>query len=153
MTEVEIETYQETNSEILSKLFDDYQKELVAMDPDKRLSWELGFGKEYLTEHLERTKKYQGQFYLAIDNNKIVGFCISEVSESGTAGKITELYVEPLSRGKGLATTLIEKTEEYLKDKGCKDIWISVLSFNPTALELYKKLNYKQRDISLLKTL
>lgn len=152
--EPKIEPIKEEHHEAVAALIDDFQKELVAMDSDHRLQWRPGFGEEYLKDNLKDVKEKGGQFLIAVVDEKPVGFIIGTPAKPyphhQLSARIEELFVDPNFRGRGIATRLMDEMENFLRSKGVKEVWISVLLFNPTALELYKKRGYKGRDVSLL---
>jgi len=56
-------------------------------------------------------------------------------------------------RGRGVAKALHAAAEQYLRELGCRVIGLQVMAHNKDAAELYEKLGYKPRAISLKRTL
>ncbi|MBX8632302.1 MAG: GNAT family N-acetyltransferase [Thermoplasmata archaeon YP2-bin.285] len=76
---------------------------------------------------------------------------IAEVIENGNMkiGVVTELFVEPDSRRKGVAKKLMRSAELFLKGIGCKILSIHVISANKAAINLYRKQGYSEYEIVL----
>ncbi|GIP30905.1 GNAT family N-acetyltransferase [Paenibacillus sp. J2TS4] len=72
-------------------------------------------------------------------------FCYEEL-----LGEITELYVEPSVRRKGVATALITSLEEKLKIRGVTEIKVLTGSRNDRAIRMYERCNYVRDDELLL---
>ncbi len=66
-------------------------------------------------------------------------------------GRITELYVDPLSRRKGVGRRLMQAAEGYLINQGCDALKVEVFAPNEPARRLYASLGYAVRDIDLFK--
>ena len=78
--------------------------------------------------------KVEGFFVLAIENNNDVEFRRIVVN----------------SKGKGIGQAAIKLMEEYCANKfHSKRMWLDVFAFNERGQHIYKKLGYKQFDVSV----
>jgi ribosomal protein S18 acetylase RimI-like enzyme len=57
-------------------------------------------------------------------------------------GKISDLWVEPAYRGRGIARALIRMAEARLRAAGVRRAEISAIPANADALRLYRSLGY-----------
>ena len=84
-------------------------------------------------------------FYVATINDKIAGFIIAIVE--GEVGHILLLAVHPNFRRRGLGTALLKHTLSELKRRGVKKVYLEVGTSNIPAINLYKKLGFKIKDL------
>ena len=62
-------------------------------------------------------------------------------------GNIGNLVTDEKERGKGLATAILKRLLEYLKERGVKNVYLEVESTNTAALSVYKKCGFKSYNI------
>lgn len=85
---------------------------------------------------------------VVVEKSKIIGFGIANVVNAknkgfkNNFGYISEVYVLPKYRGKGIGTKLINGLIKWLKPKKIKKIDIVVFIDNP-AKKLYEKIGFK----------
>lgn len=80
---------------------------------------EKAFGKNYLKpEHFQDTHY---TFLVAVEDRHIIGFSGCVVDHG--VGRITDVVVEPWSRGKGVATNLIDNCLHHLYNLGTRRIF------------------------------
>ena len=60
---------------------------------------------------------------------------------------IGNLVTEEEERGKGLATAILKRLLEYLKERGIKHVYLEVESTNPAAISVYKKCGFRSYNI------
>lgn len=145
------------------KLIEEFYQYLIHIDPLKRLRIQPGYGEAELQKVLKQTSDQEGLFLLAVTNNEVAGFITAIIYRQtpedqlgvipSSIGRVTNLYISPLHRQKGLGTTLIHKAEEYVKSKSCDVMKIEVFVPNEAARNLYTKLGYQPRDIDQVKKL
>ena len=68
-------------------------------------------------------------------------------------GVIEDLVVSEQFRRRGIASRLIKKSEEIMKEQGVSHIQLNVYSFNEGAQKLYKKMGYGEMYYRLGKDL
>ena len=110
---------------------------------------------------MNKVKQQNGNIYLSIENNILMGLIIGIVEEKDEIDKLTndcaktgvilELVVRNGVRGQGIGKFLLEKMEEYFKNINCKRINIEVFGSNKRGLNFYEKNNYIIRDMIVSK--
>ena len=79
---------------------------------------------------------------IAFDNNKPVGCgAIKEFSEKTV--EIKRMYTLPESRGKAIATMILEELEKWAKELSCEKCVLETGKRQPEAIGLYNKNGYK----------
>ncbi len=73
--------------------------------------------------------------------------------ETRSVGRISDLWVEPASRGRGIARALIAAAEGRLRTAGLKRVEITAVAGNAGALRLYRALGYGPYHVTLAKRL
>lgn len=156
-----IRQYQDKDEVVICHMFEDFFNYLIAIDPMDRIIKQPGCGKYYLNKTLNDIKNKNGIFLIAQIKNTIVGLGVAVIETLSKElimeviphkpGRVTELFISAQFRGKGLGTKLMEHLESYLKIKGCDTIHIEVFSENYQTHKLYKKLNYSDRNIDMIK--
>jgi len=84
-------------------------------------------------------------FFVVTINNKIGGFIIALIE--GDVGHILLLAVHPNFRRRGLGTALLKHTLSELKRRGVKKVYLEVGTSNIPAMNLYKKLGFRIKDL------
>ena len=109
-------------------------------------------------EYLEKDIKGEWRAaIIAIENKKIIGMVIGRIYRSlRVAGyerraSMGNLYVKPEYRKKGMAKKLIEAFTDWAKSKEVKRITLSVYIDNKQVQDMYKKLGFKENNISMHK--
>ncbi|WII38233.1 GNAT family N-acetyltransferase [Paenibacillus thiaminolyticus] len=107
-----------------------------------------------VAEIIESMNK-SGEFIaVATMDGKVAGFACAQRFASfcyrEAQGEITEMYVEPSARRKGLAVSMISLLEEKLAAHGVKNIKILTGSDNAAAIKTYERCGYVQDDELLL---
>jgi ribosomal protein S18 acetylase RimI-like enzyme len=100
-------------------------------------------------DYIENNNKYG--CFVAIDNNKIVGYILTCKGANLPDPQITEncyeiikLYVNPSYFGKGVSHLLMNEGISWINSQNnCKDIWLSVYSDNIRAQKFYEKYGFK----------
>ena len=63
------------------------------------------------------------------------------------------MVVNEEHRGKKIGFSLMEKIEDDFRLKGCDTAWVDVFGPNTNAHNFYKKSNYQDRMIGMIKNL
>ena len=81
-------------------------------------------------------------------DGKAAGFCCAQLVSSmcykEKSGEITEMYVEPFARRKGVATALMRLAERELIARGASSLKVLTGDDNISAQALYESLGYEQ---------
>lgn len=110
---------------------------------------------------LEEVNNYNGECYLAIEDDKAIGLIMGYVQtydefdyldyKCPKRGEITELIVTSKIRSKGVGQQLINKIEEYFKSVGCEYIIVDVFAYNEIGINFYNKKGYHSRMETMIK--
>ncbi|MTH55017.1 GNAT family N-acetyltransferase [Bacillus mangrovi] len=110
------------------------------------------FSLEQAKELSESLLKKGSYYLMAMENEELAGWVLLSKSfdlfKEEEIGFITELYVLPNYRRRGVAKKLIKKGIDEMKIRGFSDIRLNVFSGND-AIELYKELGFKERSITM----
>ena len=68
-------------------------------------------------------------------------------------GVVTNLYVDPAYRGRGIGSTLLERAERQLADSGADVVRLEAMSTNTEARKFYEKRDYLPHRITYEKPL
>jgi ribosomal protein S18 acetylase RimI-like enzyme len=80
----------------------------------------------------------------AKDNGKLVGFVLTSLHTPTGKATWENLYVLPEYRGKGVASKLIDKMVEQLKQKGATYVFFAVNSNNKEELEYFVRRGFEK---------
>ncbi len=116
---------------------------------------------ETFIDDMKILKENNGIIRLYIEDDKVIGLIMGTIIKeedthsfkSPLRGRINELIVSKNSRSTGIGSKLINNMEEYLKEKGCKDIIIEVFGYNDLAYDFYIKHGYHNRLFEVTKTI
>lgn len=110
---------------------------------------EMMYSTQSLLKQIEFKKH---KFYLAKDNNRVLGFISIELNyQNQSIAKIHKIYILPSAQGKGIGKVLIKKAEELALENHQTSITLNVNRFNQ-ALNFYTRLGYeniKSEDIDI----
>lgn len=85
----------------------------------------------------------KGEFLIAEeDSGRIVASVYTECS--GELAYLGMLAVDPTCQGRGLGKRIAEAAEQHCRDRGARQMKITVLSLRSQLLSFYTKLGYKE---------
>jgi ribosomal protein S18 acetylase RimI-like enzyme len=91
-----------------------------------------------------------GQAWLVLDARQPVGYVIFtygfDVEFGGRLATITDLYLEPSHRGRGIGGKVLEHVEEYGRSTGLRGLELQVERDNAEARRLYEKSGFQSAD-------
>lgn len=161
--DIKIKIYNPKYKTQIIGLFENFQDYLIGLDSLQRLRRLPGYAENALRENLKEVEERNGIFYVAILNEKVVGFVIGFMEKRSKQdllraypakmARINELYVDANLRNQGIGALLMNAVEGYFKAGECQFIWIEVFVPNQNARIFYKNLGYQDRDIQLIKKL
>ena len=160
--EITIRQYEERDRAALMKCLEDLQDHEASLDPLKHVVRKEGFGEPYTAWILEAVAKEDGVIYMAEDNGTVIGFIGSVIkhnekqevlarSNDKPYGHTYELFVADAYRNQGIGARLMEKVENYFREKGCELASVYAVASNTRAWDFYKKNGYFERYINLYK--
>lgn len=68
-------------------------------------------------------------------------------------GYISSIAVSKAGEGRGIARKLMDKAEGWTKSKGYKQLTLNVFAQNERAINLYKKFNFENEIVKMVKEL
>ena len=115
-------------------------------------------------EHLEVIQKMMKDakaiVLKAVYDGKVCGFACLYLQDTPRKGfvhsKIGYIYnfgVDEAYQRRGIGAMLLEKAEDFLREKGAETVELNVFLFNQRALAFYKKYGYQALDVNLQKIL
>lgn len=160
---IELIEYSEKNRKDLIRCIDGLQKHVIEIDPLHRETASPGYAETYTVSLLKAVQEKEGKIYFAEVDGKIAGVIAGTIQQEAYGGTmevipaksawVRELYVDQVYRGKGIGTFLMNKIEEYFKDKGCTIILLNIFAPNIESHNFYKVKGYVDRGITMLKEL
>lgn len=145
----------------IKDLLCELQEHIVILDEYKIQIMADNYREDYFNDMMEKIKNNNGMIYVAIEDDIVLGFIagIIEVVEGVDAltvgefklGRIIELCVTNKLRSKGIGSELVNKVEDYLKNKECDYIYVDVFGPNTKAIDFYNKNGYNLRNIEVMK--
>lgn len=126
------------------------------IDPHRLES--MSIANEYLEKLLKKCSKEQGKILVVEINQTVVGMIAVMIEEEMNMYRrlkrhaiITDLFILPEYRGRGISKDLLKAAEKYAAHKGLKVIEASVLLNNGKALRSYTRNGFEEMEIILRK--
>ncbi len=151
-----IRPFEEPDRAALESMMDDFQDELIEMDPHHRLMREAGYGRHFVQAMLNDAASHEGLALVAFDDERIVGFAAGAVRLPDEHdrlsvvpfrnGDVTELYVAPDARNEGVGRALVDALEGHFRGRRCEAVYIEVFAPNALARSFYAELGYEGRN-------
>ncbi len=101
---------------------------------------ELSFPTPWNYDFLEKVSK---DIFLVFEGIEVCGYLIAGCCHKNISATILKVAVHPEHRRKGIATNLVHKLVEILKDKKVTEIDVIVIDACKPALLFYKKVGFK----------
>ena len=160
---MQVVEYEDKYLEDVRNLLVELEEYIVSIDKDCLDCVHPEYREKMVKIDLDEVKNNNGKCYLAIENDKAIGFimgCIFPYDEYDyldykcpKRGKITELIVTNKIRSKGIGQELINKIEEYFKSVGCEYVIVDVFAYNDIGKNFYNKKKYHTRMGTMIKKL
>ena len=152
---INIIKYEDKYLEDIKDLLVELEEYIISIDRDNLDQLHPEYRDKMTILDLEEINNSDGICYLALKDEKVVGLimgCIVKYDEYDyldykcpKMGEVTELVVSKNVRKSGIGQLLIDKIEQYFKNKNCEYIKIDVFSYNKNAINFYEKNNYHNR--------
>jgi N-acetylglutamate synthase-like GNAT family acetyltransferase len=94
----------------------------------------------YGTEVLMKQINSQIAFYLAVDEDLVIGYFAMEITELSKM-KLHNIYLDPDQKSKGAGTKIIEFIKDVAFKAGVRQIELNVNKFN-SAVQFYEKIGF-----------
>ena len=94
----------------------------------------------YGTEVLMKQINSQIAFYLAVDEDLVIGYFAMEITELSKM-KLHKIYLDPDKKSKGAGTKIIEFIKDVAFKAGVRQIELNVNKFN-SAVQFYEKIGF-----------
>ena len=143
--------------EDIIKIADQLRKTEAPLDKTKNMKDDSYLSDVYRKRQLEYISSRKKLFYVAILNDKIVGYINGYIVEHADV-----FYKEPVAyldcvcvdkkvRNQGIGKKLIAEFTKIVKDKGVKYIKLNAFANNIPAVNLYKELGYEEYSVYYMK--
>ena len=91
-----------------------------------------------------------GQAFLVISNSSPAGYTILidsfDLEFGGHVAFVTDLYLEPACRRRGIGTEIMKRLEQFCRRQGVKTIELQAERRNRAALSFYRRLGFRRHD-------
>lgn len=158
---IQIVAYQKKYENQAKTLLVQLQSYLVAIDEWHLQQMKEVYQEEYFKWIQDRVMTHQGEIFLALEEEEVVGLVAGIIEEKDKEdmltnccpkrGIITELVIDQHRRGNGVGKQLMNAMESYLKKCHCEWIAIDVFGPNKKALHFYENRGYQVRNIEVMK--
>lgn len=158
---IQIVAYQKKYENQAKTLLVQLQSYLVAIDEWHLQQMKEVYQEEYFKWIQDRVMTHQGEIFLALEEEEVVGLVAGIIEEKDKEdmltnccpkrGIITELVIDQHRRGNGVGKQLMNAMENYLKKCQCEWIAIDVFGPNKKALHFYENRGYQVRNIEVMK--
>jgi len=138
-----------TRAEVRNKL---KIRAATAEDADRiaALSTELGYpsSEEQVRGRLARIEKDSDHavFVAEVENDPVIGWvhvCVSRLVENDPEGEIGGLVVDERHRGSGVGKFLMERAEQWAREKSLKSVYLRSNIIRKDAHTFYQRLGYR----------
>ena len=159
--DIQIVEYEDRYLDDIKDLLVELEEYIISIDKDNLDTIHPEYREKMALIDLEEVNNNNGKCYLAIQDNKVIGFimgCIPPYEEYDyldykcpKRGEITELIVTNKIRSKGVGNLLINKMEEYFKSQDCEYVIVDVFAYNNIGINFYNKKGYHPRMETMIK--
>jgi ribosomal protein S18 acetylase RimI-like enzyme len=122
-----------------------------------------GYGELAVAACLREVSAGRGLLLLAESDGRPIGFAAGVVEDladldrltarARRSGRVTELYVHPAARRRGVARGLMARLDRHFVRAGCDTVRTSVFAPNGVARRLYARLGFLERDLEFIRPL
>ncbi|SEQ40029.1 GNAT family N-acetyltransferase [Natrinema salaciae] len=139
----------ETLADLWVRLARDQRRYDSAVRPDAN--------RETMRETLAAYRVTDGLLVARLEGD-IVGFASVSIERGSleldtTRGLLSNIYVEPAYRGRGIGTALLEAAEESLSRQGAEELLLEVMANNESARRFYRHNGYDEFRVTMARSL
>ena len=150
--EFSVQLAAKNNIDEILALYKEFFLEMAAHQP--KLLRPAEANKTFIKSMLNR---FDTDYFVALADGKTVGFVlVQQLDTPDYACNIPYKYaylmdikVSKLYQGNGIGAKLIERVEQWAKDRGLAYVELNVLAENKGAQKLYKRTGYKPNSIKM----
>ncbi|MBD3362363.1 GNAT family N-acetyltransferase [Candidatus Dojkabacteria bacterium] len=138
---------------LMDEFFKDFNRGFLFTDKLRKLE-EYKNIDHVIKKELEKYFEWTG--FVAIKDNKIVGYIIGHIKEEKQKvlerkGCIEEFFVTENKRGEGVGRLLMNRIIKYFEKKKCDVLAIEAYSVNKKSIDYYRKLGFVDFSMKLVK--
>lgn len=138
-----IREIQKQDEERLFELYQDFIQAMSEYDKD-----DCNMDEEIRTWIHRAIRKDHSTIWIEEDRGQVIGFARVQDKKREENGvidytKLSDLYVRPASRGKGVASSLINRAFQWAKEKKTIEVILNVYEQNRVAQKLYRKMGFR----------
>ncbi|MED1201632.1 GNAT family N-acetyltransferase [Heyndrickxia acidicola] len=104
--------------------------------------------KQKMIEAYQHSAKYNAYFICLMNGNILIGWVQIDKAIDFLSGKeigwINDVYVKAQYRGRGYSKLLMEEALKEYRNKGYSAVRLNVYSHNQKAMNLYKRMGFKE---------
>jgi len=130
----------ESDAPTIRVLWEAFEREIPA-PPHQKETWD-----EVWEEILEYVR--DGIALVADADGELVGYALAKL-ESPRIGYLSDLYVRPESRRRGVAKTLLREVTAWVNDQGADVLALHVMTSNLEARLVYSRLGFSEESLFL----
>lgn len=131
------------------KLWKDFMDFHAALDPfyARRGKAHIGYEK-HLMKSIGSPNR---QLFVALDGKRVIGYAYAEIMKYAPVlrltryGYISDLYIDPACRRRGVGESLYNIVREWFVQKGLTTIELGIAAKNGTAESFWRKLGFRER--------
>jgi ribosomal protein S18 acetylase RimI-like enzyme len=112
--------------------------------------------REWVVGSIDSAVKGRGSVFVAVDGDEVVGFvsCSERRHFAGAADAyIGELVTAAGAEGRGVGRAMLDRAEQWARERGYERITLETGARNTRALRLYEHLGWEPEDVRLSKSL
>ena len=139
----------------LKKMLNGLQDFFVGIDDEYR-RFDKNDLREYLDKIISDIEKMDGEIFLALKDDRIIGFIQGVIIEKNDLqyrpcreGWIGLLFVEDKSRGSNVGKSLINKMRDYFRAKECDCVKLFCSNQNTNAINFYQEYGFTISNLEL----
>lgn len=136
-------------STFVDELWFPFAEEMADLDAYNDLADDLR--EDVLTYRRRRFEEDDVVTFVDDRAGEITGYTVVEYAETppvfarGPEGSITEVYVAPEYRGRGIVHDLMDRAETWASEQGCEHATLSVNADNDVARDVYESRGFSTR--------
>lgn len=160
---MKIREFKNQDIEEIKDLLVELQEYVIEIDKYNLNIISADYREKYFEYMLQDCLSQQGKIFVAIEENKVIGFIAGFVQSYDDRDKldyscpkkgiVAELIVKKGIRSRGCGRALLTEMENFFKSIKCEYVQIDVFAYNDIAKHFYHKNNYEERMLSMFKKL